>query len=377
MPKSTRKKVTILFHRIVGDFGSGIFVNPQVHNYYVALRDYYDVEIIAAGDGKKTFQIPSGLVRIFRRMRGLRDGFSLQMIIRMVQDDPDLVIIHGYRHLITLFALTIYGVKKTPLLVVNTGLYDLKSQRTLILLLRNLLIDKLLIRSGATLANLSVTDQLTLSNFLGLPNKRNLILNIWNTDDKAPFRADLPCLNKLPRRGILALYVGRLDEGKKLETLLYAVKRINESGSNCYIIIVGDGPHKDKLKLVAETLGLKDTTCFAGWIPHDSLWQYYEVCNFVVLPTMTEGRSRVIIEALANGRPVLASDLPQIREIIQDGYNGLLFRTEKDLVRLIIKLIQNKPLLTVLTNNAKQCSKTFDPLENRRLFLKIVQSLIQ
>jgi glycosyltransferase involved in cell wall biosynthesis len=377
MSESTRKKVTILFHRVLGDFGRGIFVHPLIHNYYVALRDYYDVEIIATGDGKKTTQIPSGLVRIFRRMRGLRDGFSLQMISRMVRDNPDLVIIIGYRHLVTLFALIIYGVKKTPLLVVNTGLYDLKSQRTPILLLRNFLINKLLIRSGATLANLSVTDQLTLSRYLGLPNKRNLFLNIWNTDDKAPFRVNLPCLNKLPRRGVVALYVGRLDGGKEVKTLLCAVKRVNEAGGNCYLIIVGDGPHKNRLKFVADTLGLKDSVCFTGWIPHDSLWQYYGVCNFVVLPTKTEGRPLVVIEALANGRPVLASDLPQIREVIQDGYNGLLFRTENDLAGLIIELMQNKPLLNVLTINAKQSSSTFDPLENSRRFLKLVRSLTQ
>ena len=89
--------------------------------------------------------------------------------------------------------------------------------------------------------------------------------------------------------------------------------------------IAGAGPEERKLKRYTETLGIKKDVHFLGYVRDEvELSRLYQDSDVFILPSYTEGVPKVILEAMANGLPVVATSVGGIPEIIQDGLNGLL-----------------------------------------------------
>jgi glycosyltransferase involved in cell wall biosynthesis len=116
-------------------------------------------------------------------------------------------------------------------------------------------------------------------------------------------------------------YVGQLIPRKGLDVLLRAFARLKHARKRLFI--VGDGPQKAELESLAESLGEKQAIEFLGFRP-DRIrlmrdWQAF------VLPSSLEGIPRCLLEAMASGVPIVASDIPGCRELIKPGDTGLLF----------------------------------------------------
>lgn len=120
-------------------------------------------------------------------------------------------------------------------------------------------------------------------------------------------------------------YVGRLVEEKGIDTLLWALSEMNAS---VRLRLVGDGPAKSRLQVLARELGVDDQIVFMPPMPHESLEAFYHEIDALVLPSRTTDRwqeqfGRVLIEAMACGTPVIGSDCGAIPEVI--GEQGLVF----------------------------------------------------
>jgi glycosyltransferase involved in cell wall biosynthesis len=125
------------------------------------------------------------------------------------------------------------------------------------------------------------------------------------------------------------LFVGRLVERKGVHVLLDAM-RLLVSNREVRLEIVGDGPMRDELAERAAVLGLGTSVRFAGLVSDADLAHHYSSCDVFVLPAVvdskgdTEGLGVVLIEALAYGKPVIASGVGGIPDIVQHGRTGLL-----------------------------------------------------
>jgi glycosyltransferase involved in cell wall biosynthesis len=117
-----------------------------------------------------------------------------------------------------------------------------------------------------------------------------------------------------------AVFVGRLIFYKNIDSVIRAFERVVQIIPNAKLFIVGDGPHKDKLKKEAE--GLEDRIVFTGRIPQDEKFKIIRKSLFVVFPSLFEGFGIVTIEAFACGRPVLAAKVRPLSDIVKDGYTG-------------------------------------------------------
>lgn len=145
----------------------------------------------------------------------------------------------------------------------------------------------------------------------------------------------------------VVLFVGGLDKPhffKGVEYLIESVAKIHDE--SLVLIIVGDGDLKDRYKSVAERENVSDRVIFAGKVPDQELPGYYSAADLVVLPSFTMGEAfgMVLVEAMATGKPVIASNLPGIRTVVNEGRNGFLVQP-KDVDSLAAKiqyLIQNK-----------------------------------
>lgn len=122
------------------------------------------------------------------------------------------------------------------------------------------------------------------------------------------------------------LFVGRLHASKGLEVLLGAVSRVFPEFPDFRLLVVGDGPDEGRLRTLAEHLGLDGRVQFVGRVTEEGeLARLYSRCSAVVLPSYFEGFGVVLLEAMASGKPVIASDIPGPRDIVSHGQDGFLF----------------------------------------------------
>lgn len=122
------------------------------------------------------------------------------------------------------------------------------------------------------------------------------------------------------------------------------------------LLVVGDGPERAALAALALRLGQGNRVTFTGAIPPDAVPEILARCNALVLASRSEGRPNVVLEAMAAGVPVVASDIDGVREMIVHGERGLLFPVgdERQLTAHLRSLMDNPAQGRWLAANARR-----------------------
>ena len=144
--------------------------------------------------------------------------------------------------------------------------------------------------------------------------------------------------------------VGRLTYQKAMEVLVRAAAELSMKGLNDFIVmIVGEGEERIQLEKLILDLELSNCVKLLG-IRHDVI-SLMKASDIFVMPSRYEGLSIAMIEAMACGLPIVASDVPGLKTYIVHGKNGLLFPVEnyKILAELILRLANDKKLKTRLS----------------------------
>ena len=138
--------------------------------------------------------------------------------------------------------------------------------------------------------------------------------------------------------------VGRLVPIKGHKYLVSAAEMIIKEFPKTVFVIVGDGFLKPILERHAEALGIRKNIVFTGW--RKDVPEILYLFNVLVFPSLNEGMGRVMIEGMSLGKPIVASNVGGIRDLIEDGKNGLLVppRDSNALRKAISRLIRNKKL---------------------------------
>jgi glycosyltransferase involved in cell wall biosynthesis len=136
---------------------------------------------------------------------------------------------------------------------------------------------------------------------------------------------------RLPPSGRVALFVGNLVAVKGADVLLDAWERLAARGGlglEDRLVIVGDGRERPRLEERAEARGLAPRISFAGAVPFAQVPRWMSASDVLCVPSRSEGTPNVVIEALASGRPVVASRVGGVPEVVRHGENGLLVPPE-------------------------------------------------
>jgi glycosyltransferase involved in cell wall biosynthesis len=171
--------------------------------------------------------------------------------------------------------------------------------------------------------------------------------------------------------------VGRMVPEKGQTYLIDAVWRIKPQRPELLCLLAGDGPLLEQLERKAAELGLSEVCHFLGI--QENILQFYQMLDILVLPSLREPFGLVILEAMACGVPVIATDAGGPRDIIVDGYNGLLVpaKNPEKLAEAIERLLRDRELALKLRQNALETvRKQYDVRKTVRRVEKIYRSVM-
>jgi len=182
------------------------------------------------------------------------------------------------------------------------------------------------------------------------------IKRISRLDDRNILRKKLHFLDNCK----VVLFVGRLHPVKNVDLLLRSFSCINKL-NECIIVIIGDGPEKQRLINLANSLNVPNRVFFEGFKPKETVLEFMKASDVLVLPSLVEGQPRVVLEAWATGLPVVAFRRPGMETLINDGIDGLLFDlgTEESFVETI-SIALDSEVASKITSNAKKRVVDYD-----------------
>lgn len=137
------------------------------------------------------------------------------------------------------------------------------------------------------------------------------------------------------------LFCGRLHPQKNLHHLLAEFAAAQSApDSDAVLEIIGDGPLRDTLSSQATALGLSRRVTWHGWLGKDQIKTIYQTADAFLNPSLYEGMPNTVLEAMASGLPVLASDIPGNRTLVRNEVSGLLInpRTPGDITNAIRRM---------------------------------------
>ena len=181
----------------------------------------------------------------------------------------------------------------------------------------------------------------------------------------------------IPEYAFTLGYVGALSAGKGLHMLLesfyYILQEMPQEAST-YLLIVGDGPERKGLEDLAGKLGVRQYLRLTGF--RVDVARLLSVMDVFVFPSESEGSPIAILEAMAAGKAIIASDIPSIREIVNHGEEAILVNRHnvEELKRAILSLYNNSNLRVKLGQRAKERAKSYDV---ERVYCKILKVYIE
>lgn len=158
------------------------------------------------------------------------------------------------------------------------------------------------------------------------------------------------CQNK----SIKLIFVGRLVSVKGLPYLLRSFKILRERGRNVYLTIVGEGPAKKELLLLANELGITNVLEFKEHLSFgNELFKLYKESDIFILPSLSEGLPKTLFEAMAFGLPIVATKVGGIPGIVQNKKTALLVSpgSIQELTEAIETIIIDSELRQTLIKN--------------------------
>jgi PEP-CTERM/exosortase A-associated glycosyltransferase len=160
-------------------------------------------------------------------------------------------------------------------------------------------------------------------------------------------------------------FIGSFYAYEGLSILLRALPKMLSGNPDIRILLVGGGPQSEELRALAAQLGIEDKVTFTGRVPHDQVQHYYNLIDILVYPRLQMRLTDLVtplkpLEAMAQGRLIVASDVGGHLELIRDGETGILFRAGNPdaLASKVLELLARPDLWSSLRAAARRFVET-------------------
>jgi glycosyltransferase involved in cell wall biosynthesis len=187
---------------------------------------------------------------------------------------------------------------------------------------------------------------------VGASNRFSIVPNFIDSG------SDKPASVAFPQSVKTCLFVGSLLTLKGVEYLLAAVPEIIKKHPELSLIIVGDGPEKERFEKIVDHLLIREQVRFVGRVACEATSEWYRQAGIVVVPSLDEAQGIVVLEAFSHGLPVVASNVGGIPDMVQDGRNGLLVPPGDSaaIAAAICRLFDDRELWTRCAQDAYETS---------------------
>jgi glycosyltransferase involved in cell wall biosynthesis len=178
-------------------------------------------------------------------------------------------------------------------------------------------------------------------------------------------KANVRDVYNLPNDAPLILFVGNLLMHKGLRLVVQALAEMPET--RWHLGVIGEGPEREVCEAVLTEKGLADRGTFLGRLPEREVERVMGVADVLTLPSRTEGMPYVILEAMASGIPVVATNVYGIPEMVEDGKTGLLVPPEDGtaLGKALLELIQDENLRREFGQRARERFELYFTLDKQ------------
>lgn len=195
------------------------------------------------------------------------------------------------------------------------------------------------------------------------------------TEDVERLRRSLGVQNQA-----VVLAVGRLSSEKGHAILLQAAARLEKMNEvpDFRVVVVGDGPEKENLLRLMARLGIGRRIMMEGFQP--DVRPYYCLSTLLALPSYSEGSPNVLLEAMAAGLPIAATDAGGVPEILEDGISGLLVQPgdPQAMAEAILRILQDNDLALKLGAAARsRVESEYTPQAYRRSLTKLYLATLE
>jgi len=175
-----------------------------------------------------------------------------------------------------------------------------------------------------------------------------------------------------------ALYLGRIKKYKSIQHLLLAWPRVLEQVPAARLQVVGDGDYLGELRRLATQLGISNSVEFPGFVSLESKVERFRRAWCTVYPSLKEGWGLTNIEANACGTPALAADVPGLRDSVNEGQSGLLFKYGdiEAIAAAIIGIFLDRERREQLSVGARKWAERFNWNESAAKMLALMQKVV-
>jgi glycosyltransferase involved in cell wall biosynthesis len=206
------------------------------------------------------------------------------------------------------------------------------------------------------------------------------IITIYNGIDRRDPNLESPVSRRdlaVDENDVVLAIIGRLHKQKGHLLLLEALPFILPEAPRTRVLFCGAGEEETHLRGIVANRGLAKHVRFLGLIENAS--QILPHIDVLVLPSLWEGMPHVVLEAMAAGRPVVASRIAGLAELVEDGKTGLLFRSgdPRSLAEALLKLITNPALARTMGDAGREhVMKNFQLKETVRKTVHLYRELL-
>jgi glycosyltransferase involved in cell wall biosynthesis len=187
----------------------------------------------------------------------------------------------------------------------------------------------------------------------------NVVYNGCDLDNFQPVENEQKLLLRkqlgLPEKKVILFLLGAIEENKGIFELLdvYAELRRKWNGKIC-LVMIGSGKDEKAFLSRIDELGLRDSIHLTGFVPHDEVPDWVKAGDIMIFPTHYEGVPNAVLETMACSKPVVATSVGGIPEIIRDGETGFLVKKNdvKGIVKVVNDLIEDEDLRKRIGNSA-------------------------
>jgi phosphatidylinositol alpha-1,6-mannosyltransferase len=161
-----------------------------------------------------------------------------------------------------------------------------------------------------------------------------------------------------------ALFAGVLERYKAVDVLLDAWPEVVRVLPRAKLTIVGGGKQESTLRARIQHAGLAESVTMIRPVPRAELRRMLDNASCLVLPSRSEGLARIVIEAMARGRPVVASRVGGIEELVDDGVNGRLVGAEDApaLAKALLDVLEDPARAERMGEESRRRASARDPL---------------